>query len=132
MITDIVELAHKWLEVLPEGKFDDLPGQISHDFVLRLPFAPPGVPSEFRGRDFAQQALSESAKNRGPLVFDNVVLLRTEDPELLVATATGGATMGNGKEYRNSYVIFVRIRDGMVIEHIEYLNPLNVIEAFAD
>jgi ketosteroid isomerase-like protein len=132
MITDVVELAHRWLEVLPEGEFDKLPGQIAEDFVLRLPYAPPGVPTEFAGREAAQKALSESAKGRGKLSFDNVVLLRTEDPELLVATATGGATMGNGKLYRNSYVIFVRIRDGAVIEHIEYLNPLNVIAAFSD
>ena len=130
MITDIVELARKWLEVLPEGEFDRLPGQIAEDFVLRLPYAPPGVPTEFRGRNFARQALSTSAKGRSRLVFDNVVLLRTEDPELLVVTANGGATMASGKLYRNSYVIFVRIRDGQVIEHIEYLNPLKVMEAF--
>ena len=132
MITDSVALARKWLEVLPEGEFDQLPGQIAEDFLLRLPYAPPGVPSEFRGREVAQKALSESAKNRSKLSFNNVVLLRTEDPELLVATATGGATMGNGKVYSNSYVIFVRIRGGVVIEHTEYLNPLKVIEAFSD
>ena len=132
MITDDVALARKWLEVMPQGEFDQLPGQIAEDFVLRLPFAPPGVPSEFAGRDMAQRALSGSARNRSKLVLDNVVLLRTEDPELLVATATGGATMGNGKAYRNSYVIFVRIRDGVVIEHVEYLNPLKVIEAMGD
>ena len=132
MITDIVELAHKWLEVLSEGRFDELPGQVAEHFILRLPFAPPGIPSEFRGRDFAAQALSTAAKNRSPLLFDSVVLLRTEDPELLVATANGEAQMANGKTYRNSYVIFVRIRGGQVIEHIEYLNPLKVMEAFAE
>jgi ketosteroid isomerase-like protein len=132
MITDMIELAHKWLEILPEGEFDQLPGQIADNFVLRLPYAPPGIPSEFVGRDVAQAALSSSAKNRSRLVLENIKLLRTEDPELLVATANGGATMGNGKVYRNSYVIFIRIRDGMVIEHTEYLNPMKVIEAFAD
>lgn len=132
MITDIAELAGKWLEVLPEGEFDQLPGQVAEDFVLRLPYAPQGVPSEFRGRDVAQKALSESARGRSRLILENVQLLRTEDPELLVATATGGATMGNGKAYRNSYVMFVRIRDHMVVEHTEYFNPLKVIEAFAD
>ena len=132
MITDVIALARKWLEILPEGRFDQLPGQIAADFVLHLPFAPPGVPSEFRGREVAQQALSTSAKGRSALVLDNLVLLRTEDPELLVATADGMATMNSGKVYRNSYVIFVRIRGGQVIEHIEYLNPLKVMEAFAE
>jgi ketosteroid isomerase-like protein len=132
MITDMIALAHKWLEILPEGRFEQLPGQIAEHFVLRLPFAPPGVPGEFAGRETARLALSSSAKNRSRLTLENVVLLRTEDPELLVATATGSATMGNGKLYQNSYVIFIRIRDLVVIEHTEYLNPMKVIEAFAD
>lgn len=132
MITDIVALARKWLEVLPEGEFDQLPGQIAPELVLRLPYAPPGVPTEFRGRDVVQQAMSASATRRSRLKLDNVVLLRTQDPELLVATATGGAVMNSGKVYRNSYVIFVRIRDGRVIEHTEYLDPLRVMEAWGD
>ena len=131
-MSDSVELARQWLEIMPEGAFDKLDMQISPDFVLRLPFAPPGVPSEFIGREVAQQALSGSAKSRSPLVFENLELLATQDPELFVATANGEATMASGKIYRNSYVIFVRIRDGLVVEHIEYMNPLNIIAAFAD
>ena len=131
-MSDSLELARQWLEIMPEGQFDKLEGQISPDFVLRLPFAPPGVPSEFTGREVAQQALNGSARNRSPLVFENLVLLATQDSELFVATANGQATMASGRVYRNSYVIFVRIRDGMVIEHIEYMNPLNIIAAFAD
>ena len=129
-MSDGLELARHWLEIMPEGEFDKLDCQISPDFVLRLPFAPPGVPTEFRGHDVAQQALSGSAKNRSPLVFENLVLLRTEDPELFVATASAQSTMASGKIYRNSYVIFVRIRGGMVVEHIEYMNPLNIIAAY--
>jgi hypothetical protein len=29
-------------------------------------------------------------------------------------------------------VIFIRIRDHVVIEHTEFLNPLKVLEAFSD
>ena len=129
-MSDDLELARQWLEVMPEGRFDKLSGQISPDFVLRLPFAPPGVPTEFIGRDAAQRALSGSAKNRSPLVFEDVALLATQDPELFVATANAQATMASGRIYRNSYVIFVRIRDGIVVEHIEYMNPLNIIAAY--
>lgn len=129
-MSDNLELARQWLEIMPEGAFDRLPGKIAPNFVLRLPFAPPGVPQEFAGRDVAQQALSGSAKSRSPLVFEDLELLATGDPELFVATASGEATMASGKVYRNSYVIFVRIRDGQVIEHIEYMNPLNIIAAY--
>jgi uncharacterized protein len=131
-MSDDLQLVRRWLEILPEGRFDLLTGKIAADFVLRLPFAPPGIPSQFTGRDATQQALAAAAKNRSPLVFDNVVTLRTEDPGLFVTTCTGKATMGNGKVYANSYVMFTRLIGGMVVEHVEYLNPLKVIEAFGD
>jgi ketosteroid isomerase-like protein len=58
--------------------------------------------------------------------------MRTEDPELAVATANGEAKMANGNTYTNSYVFFTRIRDGEVIEHTEYLNPLQFMAAAQD
>lgn len=130
-MTDKLALVHQWLEVMPEGRFDELPGKVADDFVLRLPFAPPGVPEEFRGREVAQAALSGSAKARAPLVFANLNVLRTEDPQLFVATAEASTTMGNGKPYANRYVIFVRLEGGQIAEHTEYLNPLKVIEAMS-
>ena len=37
--------------------------------------------------------------------------------------------MNSGKPYRNQYVILTRIRDGVVLEHVEYINPLAVMAA---
>ena len=126
-MADIVELVRAWLDCFAEGEFDAYPGKVSPDFVLRLPFMPPGLPNEFRGREAAQAALAGSAANRSRLVFANVRTLRTEDPELVVTTADAEATMASGKLYRNSYVILTRIRGDEVIEHTEYLNPLAVM-----
>jgi ketosteroid isomerase-like protein len=87
------------------------------------------VPNEIRGREAVRERLSQTAKARSKLVFHDVKVLRTEDPELLVTTARGEATMANGKRYRNRYVMLTRIRGDEVIEHTEYLNPLAVMEA---
>ena len=127
--TDIVALAEAWLNHFPDGDFDAFPGAVSPDFVLRLPFVPPGVPTAFAGRDAAQAALRASAGGREKLVFTNKRILRTEDPELVVTTADAQARMANGALYSNSYVMFTRIRNGVVLEHIEYLNPLAIIAA---
>jgi len=129
---DMISLVRAWLDTFPEGDFDAFPGEVSPDFVLRLPFMPPGAPTEFVGRDVAQAALAGSAKGRSKLVFHDVVILRTEDPELLLTTARAEAKMANGRTYRNAYVMLTRIRDGVVVEHIEYLNPLAVMESMAD
>ena len=128
-MADILSLAEAWLAILPEGRFEDFPGEVSPDFVLRLPFVPPGIPSAFKGRAAAQAALQGSARSRSPLVFTDKVMRRTDDPELVVTTARAEATMANGRTYRNEYVMFTRIRGCTVLEHVEYLNPLALIEA---
>ena len=130
-MTDIVELMRAWLDVFAEGEFEDFPGTVSPDFVLRLPFAPPGVPTEIRGRETVREALRASSTRRSKLVFEDIAILRTEDPELVVTTAKAEAKMTNGRIYRNSYVMLTRIRDGMVLQHVEYLNPLAVMESFS-
>ena len=50
-MADDLALLREWLEVMPEGRFGDFSGKIADDFALRLPFPPPGVPTEFVGRD---------------------------------------------------------------------------------
>ena len=40
--------------------------------------------------------------------------------------------MNNGRIYRNEYIMLTRIRGETVLEHIEYLNPLAVMESMAD
>lgn len=131
-MTDIVALMHAWLETFGEGEFDAFPGKVSPDFTLHLPFVPAGVPNEIRGREAVRERLASSARGRSKLIFHDVRILRTEDPELLVTTARGEATMANGKPYRNSYVMLTRIRGDEVIEHTEYLNPLAIMAAMGD
>ncbi len=126
---DIVELTRSWLEVFPDGDFDAFPGAVAEDFLLRLPFMPAGAPTDYRGRELARSVLEGSASGRTRIVFSDVRILRTEDPELVMTTASGVATMHSGKPYKNEYIMLTRIRDGVVLEHIEYLNPLAVMEA---
>lgn len=128
-MSDTVELAKAWLDHFAEAEFDQFPGTVAEEFVLRLPFVPPGVPNEIRGREKVREVLENTSKGRSRIAFSDVNIMRTEDPELVVATANGEATMANGNIYRNSYVFFTRIRDGEVLEHTEYLNPLQVMAA---
>jgi len=128
-MTDIVEYAAAWLDHFAEAEFDQYPGTIAEDFTFYLPFVPPGVPNVIEGREKVREVLENTVQGRSKITFSDVRIMRTEDPELVVATANGQATMANGNIYRNSYVFFTRIRDGEVLEHTEYLNPLQVIAA---
>ena len=131
-MTDIVELTQAWLEAFPEGDFDAFPGEVAPEFLFRLPFVPVGIASEIKGREAAQAVLKGSAERRTKLVFSDVVIRRTEDPELVMTTARAEAKMANGRPYRNEYIMLTRIRDGVVLEHTEYLNPLAVMESMAE
>lgn len=129
---DIVALTKAWLDVFPEGKFDDYPGKISPEFTLIIPFLPPGVPREYKGRENARAMLQHTATTRSKLEFHEVVILKTEDPNLVLTTAKGEAVLNTGRIYRNELIMLTRFQDGAIIEHIEYFNPLAVMESMKE
>jgi ketosteroid isomerase-like protein len=88
------------------------------------------VANELRGRTHAIEALSALWKAKKSFAWLDVVIRGTDDPELFVTTARSEAVLVSGQHYANSYVILTRLRNGKVAEHVEYFNPLPVIEVF--
>lgn len=129
-MTDMISLMREWLDILASGPADAWIGRVAQDVVIRLPFAPPGVAAELSGFDHASEAMGAVWKTKRRFDWHDVVIRRTEDPELLVTTARSDAFMVDGRHYANNYVMLTRIRDGKVREHIEYFNPLPVMELF--
>lgn len=129
-MSDLIPVMRAWLDLVALGPAEAWEGRVARDVVIRLPFAPPGVPNELNGFDRAIEVMSGvwSAKER--FVWRDVVIRRTEDPELVVTTARSEALMRTGQAYANDYVMLTRIRDGLVVEHVEYFNPLPVLEAY--
>ena len=129
-MTDTYSLVREWLDIVATGPAEAWPARAAADVLIRLPFAPPGVANELRGLTQAVESLSVvwSAKER--FTWHDVVIRKTEDPELFVITARSEALLRSGKHYANSYVILTRLRGGKVVEHVEYFNPLPVIEVF--
>lgn len=129
-MTDLTQLMRDWLDIVATGPAEAWPERVAEDVVIRLPFAPPGVPNTLHGQAAAIAQLSPVWSSKTRFDWRDVVILRTEDPELLVTTARSEVVLLSGQPYANSYVILTRFRDGKVVEHIEYFNPLPVIEAF--
>jgi ketosteroid isomerase-like protein len=126
----MINLIREWLDVVSSGPAEAWPAYATDDVTIRLPFAPPGVANELRGRTHAIAALSAHWKTKKSFVWHDVVIRGTDDPELFVTTARSEAVLVSGQDYANSYVILTRLRDGKVAEHVEYFNPLPVIEVF--
>jgi ketosteroid isomerase-like protein len=124
------KLIREWLDLVSSGPAEAWPTYAADDVVIRLPFAPPGVANELRGRTHAIEALSDLWKAKKSFAWHDVVIRGTDDPELFVTTARSEAVLMSGQHYANNYVILTRLRDRKVVEHVEYFNPLPVIEAF--
>jgi ketosteroid isomerase-like protein len=126
----MIKLIREWLDLVSSGPAERWPTFAADDVVIRLPFAPPGVASELRGRAHAIEALGDLWKAKKSFAWHDVVIRRTDDPGLFVTTARSEAVLMSGQHYANDYVILTRLRDGKVVEHVEYFNPLPVIEVF--
>jgi uncharacterized protein len=123
------QVIREWLEVTANGPAEAWHAKATPDAVIRLPFAPPGVAKELRGAE-AVAAMSEMWAGKKSFTWHDVVIRKTDDPDLFVSTARSEVVLLSGQLYENSYVMLTRVRQGKVIEHVEYFNPLPVIEVF--
>lgn len=127
-MSDAKALIREWLEITAMGPAEAWVGKAADDLVMRLPFAPPGVLAEMRGFDEVRDTLAHHWGTKQSFQWRDVVIRETEEPGLFVTTARSEVVLANGQPYRNSYVMLTRVRDGKVVEHTEYFNPLPIIE----
>jgi ketosteroid isomerase-like protein len=127
-MTDLIQLTREWLDMVAMGPADAWTGRVADDVLIRLPYAPPGVESELRGFKHARETLSHHWKTKKSFAWRDVVIRKTEDPELVVTTARSEVVLMNGQPYANNYIMLTRIRDGKIVEHVEYFNPLPIME----
>jgi ketosteroid isomerase-like protein len=125
------DLAERWLGAVQALDIRGAAELLADDAVVEIPLAPPGLPDRFEGKA-AIQAFLDGPQLFSKLEFRDVEVHVTSDPEVVVleyrATGTFEAT---GLEYANRYVLVVRARQGRIVLHREYFNPLALAGAFA-
>lgn len=126
----MTQLIREWMEITANGPAEAWHERAAAEVVIRLPYAPPGVPNEFRGLAQAVAAMSPIWAAKKSFTWHDVVIRKTEDLELFVTTARSEVLLLSGQHYANDYVMLTRLRHGKVVEHVEYFNPLPVIEVF--
>jgi ketosteroid isomerase-like protein len=129
-MTDPIKLIRRWLDLAAMGPADAWPECVDENIVIQLPFAPPGVPTGTRGLKQAIDKLAPTWKMKERFEWHDVTIRRTEESELFLTTARSDVMLVTDRHYVNDYVMLTRVRDGKVIEHVEYFNPLKVIEAY--
>lgn len=107
-------------------------GLLADDAVVELPYAASlGVPARLEGLPAIRRYYLETIKSFEGLTFSGARYHRTVDPEVALIEVHGSATIRpTGRRYEQDYVILVKVRDGRVVLHREYWNPIPAIAAF--
>jgi uncharacterized protein len=127
-MTDKKQIVRRWLDVSASGPAEEWHELCSKDLVIRFPYAPPPVQPELRGFDTALETSSAHWKNMARFEWHDVEIHATDDPDLFMATARSDTMTVGGVAYCNDYVLLTRFRDGKIVEHVEYFDPMRVIE----
>jgi ketosteroid isomerase-like protein len=127
-MTDKKQIVRRWLDVGALGPAEAWHDMCVQDLVVRFPYAPPPVERELRGFDKALAVCSAHWKNMARFEWHDVEIHATDDPDLFMTTARSDTQTVGGVAYGNSYVLLTRFRDGKIVEHAEYFDPMLVIE----
>ncbi|MEV5705859.1 nuclear transport factor 2 family protein [Actinoallomurus sp. NPDC052274] len=115
------EVVERFLRASADNAWDDLADLYAPDSVIELPFAPPGVPKRFEGREGHRARFKAVAPARRFTKVDSVVLRETEDPEVVVAEYDlHGAMTRSGRPFVFSYIMVIRVRDGLIVHSRDY------------
>jgi uncharacterized protein len=121
------QIQRRWID--PDGRFGDL---LADDALVETPFAPPGRPTRFEGRE-AFLAHTEPERANFPVRFEevrDVVVHETTDPEVIVVEYTlVGTVVSTGVRGSASFIAVLRARDGRVAHWREYQNTLAIATA---
>ncbi len=112
------------------GNVPDLADDLyAEDVVVELPFARPGMPRRFEGRD-AFRSFAAAGRASLPVRFEgfrNVVIHDTADPEVIIAEYDlAGTVTTTNRQASESFVLVLRVRNGRIVHLREYQNVLGI------
>jgi ketosteroid isomerase-like protein len=110
------------------GSWTGLESMLADDGVVEAPFAPPGAPRRFVGREaFLASVGSQRAALAERIRFTavrDVVVHETTDPELAVIEYEVEAVrIADGSVAAAPFAVVVRVRDGRIALWREYQDP---------
>ncbi|MBB6555707.1 nuclear transport factor 2 family protein [Nonomuraea rubra] len=118
------EVAERFLAVTAGGDLAALADFFSEDSVIEIPFTPGGVPFRFEGREGHRARFERAGAVLRQDRLENVVLHETTDPEVVIAEYDlHGHVLSSGQPFASTYVMVMRIRDGLIVHSRDYADP---------
>ncbi|NDU72901.1 phzA/B-like protein [Actinomadura sp. DSM 109109] len=123
-----LQMQRRWL-AHPEAHIGDL---LADDAVIETPFAPPGQPTRFEGREQFLE-FTEPQRAALPIRFDDCRTLAvhdTQDPATIVVEyELTGTNTRTSKQSTATFIGILTARQGKVTRWREYQNPLAITQA---
>lgn len=122
------EAFERFKDMMLAGGSVGLESLLADDGVVEAPFAPPGAPRRFEGRDaFVALVAARREGLAGRIQFTavrDVVVHETADPEVAVIEYEVEAVrLADGLRATAPFAVVVRVRDGRIVLWREYQDP---------
>jgi uncharacterized protein len=118
------ETAERMLRASIDNAWDDLADLYAEDVVIELPFTPTGEPAKAIGREPLRERLKSFGSMRELTKVENVVVHETTDPEVVIVEYDLHGRFRDQKPFVLSYVMVIRVKDGLIVSSRDYGNPV--------
>lgn len=99
--------------------------------VFEFPYAPAGFPAKIEGKSAIYDYIKDFPEKINISHFTPPAVYQTPDPTIALAEfACEGTVIATDMPYNQTYISFIKIKDGKIVRYKDYWNPLTVIEAF--
>lgn len=102
----------------------------AEDAVVEFPYAST-TPGRLEGKAAIYNYIKDVPAQMRDLVFTNVRIYSTSNPDVLFAEVHGEADIvSTGLHYQQDYVMRLETKEGKIIHYREYWNPVPALEAW--
>jgi ketosteroid isomerase-like protein len=124
-------IAQQLLQNLEQQNADAIARLWDEKAIYELPYALPNTPSQFKGKEAAQQNILRIIKMFEQIEFEEVRFYPTQNPNIVLIETNGNFIVAdNGKTYRNKYIAVIEIQNNRIVLLREYFNPLIAAQTF--
>lgn len=128
-LTAAQEVLRRSMTLLENGDMRGWVDLFSADGVLEFPYAPPGWPNRFEGREALWNHMQKFPEHL-TVKFSDLRFYETTDPEFAIGEYRGeGEAVVTGRDFHQNYISLVWTRNGEIIRFRDFWNPLGHLDA---
>lgn len=126
------ELLGQYLAAIARCDAEAATASFADDCVINTPCMPEPSPKSMTGRATFTPVLKwVFATVFKKFSWAELEIHTTDDPNLAFALGKSKVELHDGRSYSNDYVIYVRVRDGKIVEETEFFDTTRAAKAFA-